>query len=87
MTKKTVVEKGSISGTDPIVNSNDKKDKSSTIPEKGAGKKKKTQLKKSSAFLAESVERSAVDAVEAHSSKDVRGSSGLANTGTIISYD
>ena len=30
---------------------------------------------------------SAVDAVETNSSKDVRGSSGLANTGTIISYE
>lgn len=43
--------------------------------------------KKSSALLAASKGRSAVDAVNATSSRDVRGNSGLANTGTIISYD
>ncbi len=54
---------------------------------KPAEKKQKEQVKKSPGFVAASVGRSAVDAVKAHSSKDVRGSSGLANTGTIISYD
>ena len=56
---------------------------------KGKPSEKKTKKagKKSSALVASSVGRSAVDAVKAHSSKDVRGSSGLANTGTIISYD
>lgn len=54
------------------------------VDKKVAGTK---PLKKSSALLAASRGRSAVDAVNAHSSRDVRGSSGLANTGTIISYD
>ncbi|MEO7485713.1 MAG: hypothetical protein ABIU77_01375 [Ferruginibacter sp.] len=44
-------------------------------------------IKKSTGIVASSVGRSAVDIVKARSSKDVRGSSGLANTGTIISYD
>lgn len=47
----------------------------------------KKSPKKSSALLAASKGRSAVDAVNATSSRDVRGNSGLANTGTIISYD
>ena len=59
------------------------KDKKNTAPDK---KQNKT-IKKSSALLAASKGRSAIDAVKAHSSRDVRGSSGLANTGTIISYD
>ena len=54
---------------------------------KPSEKKTKKVAKKSSALIAASAGRSAVDAVKAHSSKDVRGSSGLANTGTIISYD
>ncbi|MEO7531021.1 MAG: hypothetical protein ABIS69_06405 [Sediminibacterium sp.] len=54
---------------------------------KSPEKKQKNPAKKSSGFVASSIGRSAVDAVKAHSSKDVRGSSGLANTGTIISYD
>ncbi len=51
------------------------------------GEKQKKLLKKSSALFAASMSRSAVDAVKPHSSKDVRGSSGLANTNSIISYD
>ncbi|MEO7048496.1 MAG: hypothetical protein ABI091_24565 [Ferruginibacter sp.] len=47
--------------------------------------KQKAPLKKSSAFLAASKKRSAVDPVNARSSKDVTGSYGVANTGTIIS--
>jgi hypothetical protein len=54
---------------------------------KPAEKKLKKPMKKSSGLVAASAGRSAVDAVKARSSKDVRGSSGLANTGTIISYD
>ncbi len=50
-------------------------------------KKQKKLVKKSTGVVAASVGSSAVDAVKARSSKDVRGSSGLANTGTIISYD
>ena len=63
------------------------KDKNNIVPDKVAEKKQKTKTKKSSALVAASVGRSAVDAVKATSSRDVRGSSGLANTGTIISYD
>ncbi len=47
---------------------------------------KKTS-KKSSALLAASKGRSAVDNVKANSGKDVRGSSGLANTGPFVSYE
>jgi hypothetical protein len=50
-------------------------------------KKIKKPLKKSSVSQIDSIERSAFGAVKANSSRDVRGSSGLANTGTIISYD
>jgi hypothetical protein len=50
-------------------------------------KKIKKPLKKSSVSQIDSIERSALGAVKANSSRDVRGSSGLANTGTIISYD
>ncbi|MEO8772676.1 MAG: hypothetical protein ABI402_21450 [Ferruginibacter sp.] len=54
---------------------------------KSTENKQKNPAKKSSGFVAAAVGRSAVDAVKANSSKDVRGSSGLANTGTIISYE
>jgi hypothetical protein len=47
----------------------------------------KKALKVSTVSQIEASERSAVDAVKANSSRTVRGSSGLANTGTIISYD
>ncbi|MEO6314091.1 MAG: hypothetical protein ABIU63_12590 [Chitinophagaceae bacterium] len=44
--------------------------------------------KKSSALVAASMGRSAVNAVQGHASGDVRGSSdGTSNTGIIISYD
>ena len=47
----------------------------------------KKPLKKSSVSQIDAAERSAVGAVRPRSSRAVRGSSGLANTGTIISYD
>ena len=50
-------------------------------------KKQKNALNKSSGIVADTVGRSAVDAVKGNSSGDVRGSSGLVNKGTIISYD
>jgi hypothetical protein len=75
MTYKKVVQKNAVDKIKPGVIPGDKK---------VAGKK---PLKKSSALLAASKGRSAMNAVDAHSSRDVRGSSGLANTGTIISYD
>ena len=49
--------------------------------------KQKKITKKSSGIVPDAVGRSAVNQVKAGSSRDVRGSSGLANTGTIISYD
>jgi hypothetical protein len=50
-------------------------------------KKQKKAVKKSTGIVPSSVGSSAVDAVKARSSRDIRGGSGLANTGTIISYD
>ncbi len=87
MSNKKVVQQDSVNKTNPGVNTVDKKDTKNTMPENVAERKQKKPLKKSSALLAAASERSVVDAVNAHSSKDVRGSSGLANTGTIISYD
>ncbi|MHA4807856.1 hypothetical protein ACX0G9_07110 [Flavitalea flava] len=84
MTNKTVIKKESNKESKSGVNQVNKK---SIAPSKVEEKKKKTQSKKSSAFDPASVERSAVNQVKATSSKDVRGSSKLANTGTIISYD
>lgn len=61
--------------------------KDDTSKSKPAEKKQKNPVKKSTGIVASSVGSSAVDAVKARSSKDVRGGSGLANTGTIISYE
>ena len=87
MENKKVVQKDSINKVKPGVNPIDKKDTKNTMPEKVEEKKQKKPMKKSSGFVPSAIGRSAVDAVNAHSSRDVRGSSGLANTGTIISYD
>jgi hypothetical protein len=87
MENKKVLQKNSVNKIKPGVNPIDKKDARNIIPEKDAEKKQKKPLKKSSGFVASAVGRSAVDAVKARSSRDVRGSSDLANTGTIISYD
>ncbi len=46
----------------------------------------KKNKKHSSALLAASMGRSAMDRVRGHSSTDTRGTSSLANTGTIITY-
>jgi hypothetical protein len=51
-----------------------------------AGAKEKSAPKKSSAIAAAAAGRSAVDRVRPHASRDIRGSSGLGDTGTIISY-
>ncbi|CAN5540840.1 hypothetical protein BH11BAC5_BH11BAC5_50750 [soil metagenome] len=61
--------------------------KDGTSKSKLTEKSQKRPVKKSTGIVASSVGSSAVDAVKARSSKDVRGGSGLANTGTIISYD
>ncbi|MEO8771395.1 MAG: four-helix bundle copper-binding protein [Ferruginibacter sp.] len=60
------------------------KDKEQPVPQKEINKKKK---KHSSALLAASMGRSAMDHVHAHSSSIIRGRSGLANTGTMITYE
>ena len=61
--------------------------KKNIAPDKVADTKQKTTPKKSSGIVPDAVGRSAVNQMKANSSRDVRGSSGLANTGTIISYD
>ena len=87
MANKTELQKDGVNEIKPGINPIDNNEKKNIMPEKGVEKKQKKPSKKSSALLAASLGRSAVDAVKADSSKDVRGSSGLANTGTIISYD
>lgn len=88
MSNKTVLKQNlkseSRKATKPGVN---QKDKKNLTPDKVGEKKQIKSTKKSSALVAASVVRSAVNAVKATSSRNVRGSSGLANTGTIISYD
>ena len=78
MANKTVIKenlkKNDAKSSKPVVTAIDKK-------------KQNVPAKKSSAVVASSKGRSAVNQVKAGSSRDVRGSSGLANTGTIISYD
>ncbi len=84
MSNKTVLKK-EVTST-PGTNVIDKSKKANPAPDKVA-KKSKKPLKKSSAAQINAVERSAIGSVKANSSRTVRGSSGLANTGTIISYD
>ena len=84
MANKTVLKIDSRKESKPTVNQVNKK---SIAPDKVADKKQKIPIKKSSGIVADAVGRSAVNQVKANSSRDVRGSSGLANTGTIISYD
>lgn len=87
MANKTVVTKSSVSKTKPAVNAIDTKVTKSTMPQKVAETKQKKPTKKPSSIVASAVGASAVDAAMARSSRDVRGSSGLSNTGTVISYD
>ncbi len=87
MANKKVVPNSGSNASKTGVNPVEKKNTKNSIPEKVEEKTQKKSQKKSSALLAASKGRSAVDAVNATSSRDVRGNSGLANTGTIISYD
>ncbi len=87
MENKKVLQKNDVNKIKTGVTPIDKKDTRNLMPEKPTQKKQRKRMKKSSALLAASMGRSAVDAVDARSSKEVRGSSGLTNTGTIISYD
>ncbi|MEO7312722.1 MAG: hypothetical protein ABIX01_20225 [Chitinophagaceae bacterium] len=84
MTNKTVTKKDTSKESNPTVNQVARKN---AEPNKVEDKKQKTTTKKSSALVAAAVGRSAVSQVKGSASRDVRGSSGLANTGTIISYD
>ncbi|MEO6357705.1 MAG: hypothetical protein ABIU77_14630 [Ferruginibacter sp.] len=84
MANKTVLKKDSTKESKPTLNQGNNKN---IAQDKVADKKQKTPIRKSSGIVAGAVGRSAVDAVKGNSSRDVRGSSGLANTGTIISYD
>ncbi len=65
-------------------NATGSKDEVQPAQQKETVKKKK---KHSSALLAASMGRSAMGRVSGHSSTDIRGTSGLANTGTIITYE
>ena len=49
--------------------------------------KKVKPLKKSSALKAASMGRGAINQVKARSLADVKGSSGLSNTGPVVSYE
>ncbi len=84
MEKKVALQKDNMDKNKSVVNQTGKKGKENSVPGKIAEKK---PVKKSSGFVPSAVGASAVDAVKGRSSKDVRGSSGLADTGTIISYD
>jgi hypothetical protein len=84
MANKTVLKTDSTKESKPAVTQVNNKN---ITPEKVPTKIKKTPKKKSSALVAASMGGSALDAVKAHSSKDVRGTSGLANTGPFVSYD
>lgn len=61
----------------------DKKDIENTTPNKLPKKSEKS----SHTSLAASKQHSAVDHVKPRSNKDVRGSSGLTNTGPFVSYE
>ena len=68
-----------------------KQDKAGEPKDKENPDRKKEAIKKnkkhSSALYAASMGRSAMDSVQPHSSSTIRGTSGLANTGTIITYE
>ncbi len=84
MSNKTEL-KNDVTST-PGANKNEKINKEKPAPVRLARKTKKRLMKFSVAQI-DAVEGSAVGAVKANSSRTMRGSSGLANTGTIISYD
>jgi hypothetical protein len=84
MSNQTVLKKDSTKDRKPGVNQTNKKN---ITPDKVAEKKQKAPTKKSSALLAASVGRSAVNQVKSGSSRDGRGSSGGANVWAVNSYD
>ncbi|MCY7293525.1 MAG: hypothetical protein LH615_15215 [Ferruginibacter sp.] len=84
MENKTAVKKNSAAKSKANVK---QVDENSGLPNNVADKKQKTVAKKSFGIVPDAVGRSAVNQVKANSSRNIRGSNGLANTGTIISYD
>jgi hypothetical protein len=87
MSNKITLQEDNMDKNKSVVNQTGEKGQGTSIPGKVSEKKQKKPVKKSHGVVPSSIGESAVDAVKAHSSRDVRGSSGLANTGTIISYD
>ena len=65
----------------------DKKALADPLTKSDSVNKKVKPLRKSSALKAASMGRSAVNAVKGSSSSDVNGSSGLSNTGPVVSYE
>ena len=63
----------------------DKEGKENIANSEVAEKKKKKHI--SSALVAASLGRSAVDRMKAHTSRDISGSSGLLNSGPFVSYE
>jgi hypothetical protein len=84
MANKEVLKNDSTKDSKPGVNQVNKK---SMAPDKVAEKKQKTPTKKSPPLVAASGGRSAVNQVKVNSSKDGRGSGGLANKWAVNSYD
>jgi|GEM_PF-1814545 len=83
MSNKTELKK-EVTST-PDANMIDKSKKENPTSE--VAKKTKKPLKKSSVSQIDAAERGAVGAVNANSSRTMRASSDIANTGTIISYE
>jgi hypothetical protein len=87
MENKTILQKDDTDKMKPGIISIEKKDTGNTLPEKVPEKKQRKRVKISPVLQAAAMARRALDAVDAHSSKYLKGSSRPANTGTIISYD
>jgi len=65
------------------VNADESKDKDQIVQQREEGKRKRRHV---SALLAASMGRSAMDHMRSHITRDVDGTSGLINTGTVITY-
>jgi len=87
MTNNKQLKKNEPNESSPNVNKIDEKGEKKVTSDKIAEKKKKVSPKKSSALVAASLGRSAVDAVQPNSGQDVKGTSDLANTGPFVSYE
>lgn len=69
------------------VSQNKVKEEKNSTPGKIADKKKGAKPLKSSALVAASLGRSAVDAVQPTAGTDVKGTSGLTNSGPVVNYE